>query len=28
LIAHGKNPICWIRPQQHTRQSGLFANQH
>ena len=27
LIAHGKNPICWIGPQQQPRQSGLFANQ-
>jgi uracil-DNA glycosylase len=26
LIAHGKDPIHWIDPQQQTRQSGLFAN--
>jgi hypothetical protein len=26
LIAHGKNPIRWIGPQQQTRQSGLFAD--
>jgi uracil-DNA glycosylase len=26
LIAHGKNPIRWIGPQQQTRQSGLFTD--
>jgi uracil-DNA glycosylase len=26
LIAHGKDPIRWIGPQQQTRQSGLFAD--
>jgi hypothetical protein len=26
LIAHGKDPIRWIGPQQQTRLSGLFAD--
>jgi len=26
LIAHGKNPICWIGPERQSRQSGLFAD--
>jgi uracil-DNA glycosylase len=26
LIAHGKDPIRWIGPQQQPRQSGLFAD--
>jgi uracil-DNA glycosylase len=26
LIAHGKNPIRWIGPQQQPKQSGLFAD--
>jgi uracil-DNA glycosylase len=26
LIAHGKDPICWISPQQQTGQNSLFAD--
>ena len=26
LIAHGKDPIRWIDPQQQSRQNGLFAD--